>query len=405
MYVDETFTDRSWSATMLSNAPLAQPYRVVQRFGDNPAEHRKLLINGVPLLGHEGMDLAAPPGTQVHAVQDGTVLRVEENHPRYGRVVLLGPRVGTVALRPAGAGCRAGGRSRQGRAGDWGGRQHGARPTHTCTLGCASGRLPWTTAGWATATRRPTLTGSRRDAAPSWGRTLSAACSPHLDLLRRWQPRLITVLDPNPDEMALLRAACPQAVIVGRIFVPDSDVETRIRANPEAAAQWAHELTMRRLTPHVNYWQIANEVLANPADLPLLARFEIKRMQLAAAATFFCAIFAFSVGNPDLPAADRMGLVAAALSGHRDGRAGRPHRGGAPVRRTRRVEARPRLVRLPPGTPGAAPAALQEGAVCRHRVRHRRPDPGRPTARLAGLHGCGRLCRTADHQRPLPRTL
>ena len=76
---------------------------------------------------------------------------------------------------------------------------------------------------------------------------------PHLALLRRWQPRLITVLDPNPDEMAHLRAACPDAVIIGRIFVPDSDVESRIRANPEAAAQWAHELTMQRMTPHINY--------------------------------------------------------------------------------------------------------------------------------------------------------
>ncbi|MFN8464294.1 MAG: M23 family metallopeptidase [Caldilineaceae bacterium] len=296
---------------MLSNAPLPQPYRVVQRYGDNPAEHRKLLINGVPLLGHEGMDLAAPPGTQVNAVQEGAVLRVEENHPRYGRVVLLGHEWGQSLYAQLGqAAVSVGAAVKGGQAlGTIGaGTQAGAPADPHLHFGLRI-RPFAVDDGWVGhSDPAPYLDRLTQGRGTILGPHIIGGVTPHLDLLRRWQPRLITVLDPNPDEMALLRAACPQAVIVGRIFVPDSDVETRIRANPEAAAQWAHELTMRRTTPHVNYWQIANEVLASPADLPLLARFEIKRMQLAAAASFFCAIFAFSVGSPDLPAADRMGL-------------------------------------------------------------------------------------------------
>ena len=389
---------------MLSNAPLAQPYRVAHRFGDNSAEHDKILINGVPLLGHEGLDLAAPPGTAVLAVQDGNVLRVEENHPRYGKVVLLGHEWGQSLYAQLGKAAVQAGAAVQG------GKVIGA----VGSTGQAGPHLHFglrirpfaVDDGWVgNSDPAPYLDRLTLPRGAVLGPHIIGGVHPHLELLRRWQPRLITVLDPNPDEMALLRTACPQAVIVGRIFVTDSDVETRIRADPEAAAQWAHELTMRQLTPHVNYWQVANEVLASPADLPLLARFEIKRMQLAAAAMYFCAIFAFSVGTPDLPVTDRMGLWRLLYPAHRTGGTSRPHRGRAPVRRAGRLEARPRLVWLPPGTPGAAPAALQEGAVCRQRVRYRRADPGRRAARLAALHRCCRLRGAVGYQRTLSRAL
>ncbi len=292
---------------MLSNAPLAQPYTVQQPFGANSALHRQMLINGLPLLGHEGMDLRASPGAAVRAVQAGSVLRAETNHPRYGAVVLLGHEWGQTVYGELG--------------------RISVAPGATVKAGEAIGALAEGTAeppqlhfglrirpfalddGWGgSSDPAPYLARLSQPRGPIMGPHIIGGVGPHLELLRRWQPRLITVLDPNPDEMARLRAACPDSVIIGRIFVTDTDVETRIRANPEAAAQWAHELTMQRLTPHVNYWQIANEVLTGAADLPLLARFEVNRMQLAATAMYLCALFAFSVGTPDLPEADRMGL-------------------------------------------------------------------------------------------------
>ncbi|MCB0162414.1 MAG: hypothetical protein KDD83_29955, partial [Caldilineaceae bacterium] len=123
----------------------------------------------------------------------------------------------------------------------------------------------------------------------------------HLDLLAQWQPRMMLVLDPNPDEIREVRAVCPDTVIVGRPFVPDHEVEGRIRDDPRAAAAWAHDLAMARMTPAVDYWQVANEVLQKEDSLPLLNAFELARMELAEAAGYKCALFAFSVGNPDLP--------------------------------------------------------------------------------------------------------
>lgn len=293
---------------MLSNAPLAQPFTVLQPFGANPSLHSQILMNQQPLLGHEGMDLQAPPGKPVAAVQSGSVLCAVTGHSRYGAAVLLEHEWGqSLYANLARLDVRAGESVKAGQTIASLGEDTQSAPAH---LHFGLRIQPFATDdGWmGYSDPAPYLARLAKPRGPVMGPHIIGPIQPHLELLRQWQPRLITVLDPNPDEMALLRTACPDAIIIGRIFVADSDVENRIRANPEAAAQWAHELTMQRLTPHVNYWQIANEVLPQAADLPLLARFEMRRMQLAAAAMYFCAIFAFSVGNPDLPVADRMGL-------------------------------------------------------------------------------------------------
>ena len=167
------------------------------------AEHRKLLINGVPLLGHEGIDLAAPPGAPVHAVQDGTVLRTEQNHPRYGRLVLLGhewgqslyAQLGQVAVQP-GAALK-------------GGQAIGAAADPHLHFGLRI-RPFAVDDGWVGhSDPAPYLDRLTQGRGAIMGPHIIGGVSPHLELLRRWQPRLITVLDPNPDEMALLRAACP----------------------------------------------------------------------------------------------------------------------------------------------------------------------------------------------------
>ncbi len=133
----------------------------------------------------------------------------------------------------------------------------------------------------------------------------------HKDVLKRWKPRLITVLDPKPDEMQWVHDNLPDTTIVGRIYVEDGNMSNRIQENPEKAAEWAHNLTLERYSPHVTYWQVANEVHQSWEGIQLLNRFELRRMELADAETdkqILCGIGAFSVGNPDMPEHDRMAL-------------------------------------------------------------------------------------------------
>jgi murein DD-endopeptidase MepM/ murein hydrolase activator NlpD len=128
----------------------------------------------------------------------------------------------------------------------------------------------------------------------------------HFDRLRRWQPRLILVLDPSPDQIQILRQICPHSYLIGRVFRPDNEVENQIRTNPKAAANWAHQAIMSRFTPAIDAWQIENEVLQKWDGLPQLNEFALERMRIADVHGYKAAILGFSVGNPHLPDTDRM---------------------------------------------------------------------------------------------------
>src|SRR5690554_1443274 len=96
---------------------------------------------------------------------------------------------------------------------------------------------------------------------PMLGPHLIGSISEHFDKLQRWQPRLIVILDPSPDQVRELRQRCPRSFLIGRVYRPDSEVEQRIRANPREAAYWAHEAIMARFAPEIDAWQVENEVL------------------------------------------------------------------------------------------------------------------------------------------------
>lgn len=138
------------------------------------------------------------------------------------------------------------------------------------------------------------------------GAHIIGSISAHFDVLRRWQPRLVLVLDPNRQQIQELRKICPKTYIVGRVYRPDNEVEQRIRANPSDAARWAHEAILQQFAPEVDAWQVENEVLQLWDGLPLLNDFALERMRLADESGYKAAILAFSVGNPDLPEHDRM---------------------------------------------------------------------------------------------------
>jgi hypothetical protein len=131
---------------------------------------------------------------------------------------------------------------------------------------------------------------------------------PHESNLKKWQPDLITVLDPNRDEMKALRQWCPNTTIVGRVYIKDSVLSSMVEGDPIAAAEYAHNKTMKVVTSDVDYWQVANEICQSYDLLDNLNDFEMERMRLADEAGYKCAIFGFSVGNPDMPEIGRMAL-------------------------------------------------------------------------------------------------
>ncbi len=293
---------------MLRNSPFVGTFPILQAFGAQPNEYAAVSCGGVALRGHQGIDFAAPLGTEILAVQAGQVLATGHEEHGFGHYVLLGHDWGQSLYAHLGEvlvhhGAQIGAGQRIARSG-----QSGAAQTPHLHFGL---RIhPFSIEdGWCGYTNpQPYLDRLTQARGAIIGPHIIGGVHQHLDLLNRWQPRAILVLDPSPSEMALLREACPEAVIVGRVYAPDGEIDQRIRQNPREAAQWAHDKILARFAPQVDYWQFANEILQRDDGLPLLNEFELQRMALAEEHEYQCAILAFSVGNPDLPEDDRMAM-------------------------------------------------------------------------------------------------
>lgn len=70
--------------------PVADPrFRIItQEFGARPEVYSQFKIDGVPLRGHEGIDFGTPIGTQIRAVDRGTVTEVaDQGNIGYGRYI------------------------------------------------------------------------------------------------------------------------------------------------------------------------------------------------------------------------------------------------------------------------------------------------------------------------------
>lgn len=288
---------------MLRHQPFIGNFPISRIFGDHPASQTAPLDAELS-TGHNGIDFLMPIGTPIVAVQSGAVLAAGSDPGGFGHYVVLGHEWGQSLYAHLHETRVVQGQQLQ--AGDQVGISGNSGVSMAPHLHFGMRIHPFSVEdGWS----------GYSDPQPyleRLTRSKGALIGPHIvggintDLLRQWQPRMVLVLDPNPDEMRRLREACPDAVIVGRVFATDQEIEHRIRQNPEEAAEWAHGKVMERMNPHVNYWQFANEILQNAEGLALLNRFEIARMQLAERAGYRCAICAFSVGNPDLPEDNRM---------------------------------------------------------------------------------------------------
>ena len=125
----------------------------------------------------------------------------------------------------------------------------------------------------------------------------------HLDMaklrvLERWQPAIVTVLEPNPNEVRDLRKACPNTTVIGRIYHPDNEYTHRIMGNPTDAARWAHASVMEYAQPEVDYYVTNNEVCQQWHQLENLKSYTDTWMRLADSNGYKCAILTWSVGNP-----------------------------------------------------------------------------------------------------------
>ena len=132
---------------------------------------------------------------------------------------------------------------------------------------------------------------------------------PHIDLLRRWQPRVVLILDPAAGAARRVRQICPDAVIVGRVYRPDTEFDRRIQESPQAAADWAAETIFVPAAgnPEVDFWQSNNEVCQTSAALiAKLNTFSIHYIDALRARGLRAAVGCFSVGNPHMPDGDRM---------------------------------------------------------------------------------------------------
>lgn len=289
---------------MLRNLPFSGDHPAIQSFGDNPDFYRSFSIDGIQQRGHNGIDFDLPAGTPVLSVQSGSVLETGEDEGGYGAYVVIGHLWGqTLYGHLSRVSVSQGEEVSAGQSIALSGSSGAATNPH---LHFGLRIYPFSQRdGWfGFSDPKPYLTRISQGRGPVMGPHVIGGID--LELMKRWQPRMVLVLDPNPDEMERLREVCPNTVIVGRVFATDHEISENIRESPADAARWAHSKTMDRMNPHVNYWQFANEILQHRDELHLLNEFELRRMELANGEGYKCAILAFSVGNPDLPEDDRM---------------------------------------------------------------------------------------------------
>ena len=117
--------------------------------------------------------------------------------------------------------------------------------------------------------------------------------------LQATQPRVVKILDPSPGIDQVIRAAAPNATLIGRIYAADQPMS----GDPSQVAQsWFSSVsgTIASL-PGIDFWEGYNEPACSPvATMQWYAAFEFERVRLLAAAGRRAAIGQFSTGTPDV---------------------------------------------------------------------------------------------------------
>jgi uncharacterized small protein (DUF1192 family) len=119
--------------------------------------------------------------------------------------------------------------------------------------------------------------------------------------VERAKPRVIKVLDFNMELIQRCREKSPQSLIIGRVYLPES--EQIYRDDPEDRARrfWeAHlEPRVRQFGHLIDAWEGYNEVAGGGyEELALYARFEAERTRFLADAGARSVVGNFATGNP-----------------------------------------------------------------------------------------------------------
>ena len=115
---------------------------------------------------------------------------------------------------------------------------------------------------------------------------------PFYESLKRWQPRCITVLNPDNGEFRDLREICPQTFLHARYYLDDNDVRGRIESNPKEAAKYFHELIQSKQNPYMDAAQVINEVCQTDT-LDKLIETCLYQIEYANSAGYKCSLPAF----------------------------------------------------------------------------------------------------------------
>ena len=120
-----------------------------------------------------------------------------------------------------------------------------------------------------------------------------------LSWVQATQPRLVKVLDPVAGVDKALRAAAPNATLIGRIYLTNQPMD----GDPSQAAEAWYAAVNSSITslPGIDFWEGYNEPSCSPVGtMQWYAAFEVKRVALLAAAGFKASIGQFSTGTPDV---------------------------------------------------------------------------------------------------------
>jgi hypothetical protein len=124
--------------------------------------------------------------------------------------------------------------------------------------------------------------------------------------IQKWKPRLILALDRSTDELQRLKDSNPNNCLVNRRYVPDAEMDQRIRNDPEQAAIFVHNKIVESNGWASDFHIIENEVVQTP-DAPheKIIDYAYHRMSLADQNGYKCALFGFGVGHLHMPENDR----------------------------------------------------------------------------------------------------